>query len=81
MNIFCCYIRNELSKKFKIEVDVFMSKKKLAHFAFYKPLISYSFFDEIIDFVVCRWEERINFFTNFKMIYPRLNHSIKWKSC
>ena len=57
-----------------------MCQKKLVYFAFYKPLISHSFFDEIINFVACRWEERKNFFRNYKMIYPRLNHSMKWES-
>ena len=55
INIFCCYIKEGLSKKFRIEVDVFLSKKKqLVNFAFSRPLISYPFFDEIIDFVACR---------------------------
>lgn len=62
MNVFCCYIKEELSKKFTIEADVFVSKKKeLVHFAFTRPLISYPFYDEIIDFVVDQWEERKTF--------------------
>ena len=62
MNVFCCYIKEELSKKFTIEADVFFSKKKeLVHFAFTRPLISYPFYGEIIDFVVDQWEERKTF--------------------
>lgn len=50
MNVFCCYMKQELFKKFKTEVDVFVSKKKaLVYFAFYKLLISYPFFHEVID--------------------------------
>ena len=45
MNVFCCFIKEELSKKFRNEVYVFVSeKKKLVHFAFSRPLISYPFF-------------------------------------
>lgn len=54
--------------------------KKLFHFAFNKPLISYPFFDVIIEFVANRWKERKNFFTNYKMIYLRPNQNMKWKS-
>ena len=62
MNVFCCYIKEELSKKFTIEADVFVSKKKeLVHFPFTRPLISYPFYDEIVDFVVDQWEERKTF--------------------
>ena len=59
MNVFCCFIKEELSKKFRNEVYVFVSEKeKLVHFAFSRPLISYPFLDEIIDFAAHRWEER-----------------------
>ena len=56
-----------------------IKKKKLVDFPFIRPLISYPFFDDIIEFVGCRWEERRNFFSNYKMIYPRLNYSMRWK--
>ena len=79
MNIFCYCIKEELFKKFRIEVDIFVSKKKLVHFAFSRPLISYSFFDDIFEFVVCQWEDRRNYFSNYKMIYLHLNHSMRWK--
>lgn len=61
-------------------MDLFVSKQKvLVNFAFNRPLISYLFFDDIIDFVSCQWEERTFFFSNFKTIYPRLNNSMRWK--
>lgn len=45
-----------------MQVDVFVSKKKkLAHFGFYKPLISYPFFHDTINLVADRWKERKNF--------------------
>lgn len=81
MNVFCCYVKYKLFRKFKVEIDAFVSKKKkLVHFAFYKPLISYPFCDEIIDFVASRWGERRNFLAFHGMIYPRLDHKMKWKS-
>lgn len=46
------YIKDEIFQKFRIEVNVFVSKKKkLVHFAFYKPLMSYPFFHDIINLV------------------------------
>lgn len=46
MNSFCCYIKKELFKKFRNELDVFVSKKKLLYFTFTRALTSYHFFDE-----------------------------------
>lgn len=47
MNIFCCYNREKVFKKFRIEIDAFVSKKKLVHFAFYKPMMPYPFFTRL----------------------------------
>ena len=59
MNSFCICLRSSLSQKFKVEVDVYVSKKKkLVHMSFLKPLISYSFFEELIDFVESHWKKR-----------------------
>ena len=45
MSIFCRCLSDSILKKFNIEADVFVSKKKkLVHIAFEKPLISYYFF-------------------------------------
>ena len=72
MNIFCCCIKEELSKKKK--------RKSSCILLSVGRLLVILFFDEIIDFVSHRWEERKNFFTNYKMIYPGLNYSTRWKS-
>ena len=49
MNVFCCYIKEELWKKFRIEVDVFVfKKKKFVYFAFSRPLISYLFLMKLL---------------------------------
>ena len=53
MNSFCRCLRSFLSQKSKVEVDVYLKKKKkkkkkLVHMSFLKPLISYSFFEELI---------------------------------
>ena len=73
MNVFCHYIRQAILEMLHLEVDVYVSRKKgLVHFAFKKPLSSYSNFDNIIQFVSDEWRKRKFFFTNFKMIYPML---------
>ena len=65
---------------FHLDVDIYVSRKKcLVHFAFKKPLSSYSNFDNVIQFVSDEWRERKIFFTNYKMVYPMLISSLKWK--
>ena len=65
---------------FHLDVDVYVSRKKcLVHFAFKKPLSSYSNFDNVIQFVSDEWRERKIFFTKYKMVYPMLISSLKWK--
>ena len=77
---FFCYVKDELFKKFEIEVDVFESIKILIRFAFNKPLITYPFFHELINLFASHWKKKINLCTDCKMIYLCLNHSLKWKS-
>ena len=63
MNSFCGHLEQSLSKKFKIEVDLFVSKKKkLIHLSLFKPLLSYEFFKEIIEYIRCYWHDRKIFF-------------------
>ena len=64
MNNFCRWIRSSLFQKFKIEVHVYVSKKKkLLHLSFLKPLVSYPFFEELTDFIKNYWQ---------KIFLPRL---------
>ena len=80
MKVFCDYIREAILEIFHLEVDVYVSRKKsLVHFAFKKPLSRYSDFDNIIQFVSDGWRKRKIFFTNYKMVYPMLISSFKWK--
>ena len=73
MKVFCHYIREAILEMFYLDVDVYVSRKKgLVHFAFKKPLSSYSDFDNIIQFVSDEWRKRKIFFTNYEMIYPML---------
>ena len=81
MNISCTYIQDEIKKHFKIEVDVFASKKKkLVHFPFEKPLLKYPFFQDVIELVSFRWNKRMLFFDDYEFIYSKLNQSMKGKS-
>ena len=48
----CRHLRLSLSKRFNIDVDVYVSKKKkLVHMSLVKRLLSYHSFEEIIEFV------------------------------
>ena len=53
MNSFCKYLKSSLNKKFRVEADVYVSKKKkLVHVSFLNPLISFFFFfDDIVEFI------------------------------
>ena len=63
-----------------MEVDVFVSKKKkLVHLLFLEPLISYPFFEELIDFVKSYWQRRKFFYPGYYFICPKINQSFKWK--
>ena len=81
MNIFCKSLSESIFKRFNIEADVFASKKKkLGHIAFERSLISYYFFDEIINFTEHYWHEHKYFFARYHFVYPRLNQNLKWKN-
>ena len=76
MNNFCRQLRLSLSQRFNIDVDVYVSKKKkLVHMSLVKPLFSYCFFKEIIDFVKCYQQKRKFFFPGYFSIYL----SLKWR--
>ena len=63
MNNFSSHLGQSLSNKFKIKVNVFVSKKKkLVHLSLFKPLLSYEFFEEIIESIRCYWNDRKKFF-------------------
>ena len=80
MKVFRCYLKDALSKKSSLDADVFVSrKKKHVHIAFKIPISEYEFFDRLIDFISDEWEKRKIFFEDYKMIYPRLITSLKWK--
>ena len=55
---FFCYVKDELFRKFEIEVDIFVSIKKLIHFAFNKPLIIYPFFMNLLIFLLATGKKR-----------------------
>ena len=46
---------------------------------FLKPLISYSFFEELMDFVENYWKKTKFFSPGYYFIFPRLNQSLKWR--
>ena len=78
--MFCCYLKQALHEKIFLDADVFVSKKKgHVDVAFKIPISEYSSFDKLIDFICKEWEKRKIFFCDYKMIYPRLISSLKWK--
>ena len=80
MNSICRCLRSSLSQKFKIEVDVYVSKKKeLKHIPFLKLVLSYSFFEELIDYIKNYWQKRKFFYPGYYFIYPKINQSLKWR--
>lgn len=80
MKVFCVFIKEKISEKFGIDVDVFISRKKrLVHFAFKKPLTSHLFFNYLIVFVKSEWEKRQRFLENYEIINPRFVYSLKWR--
>ena len=44
-----------------------------------KPLSSYRFSEEIIEFVKNYWQKRKFFFSGYFFIYLKLNQSLKWR--
>ena len=73
------------SKKFSLDVDVFVSRKKRhVHIAFKIPISEYKSFDELIDFISTlstlffEWTKRKIFLFDYKMIYPRFDEMEVW---
>lgn len=80
MKVFCVFIKEKISEKFGIDVDLFISRKKrLVHFAFKKPLTSHVFFNYLIVFVKNEREKRQRFLENYEIINPRFVYSLKWR--
>lgn len=44
-----------------------------------KPLLSWYFFEDIIEFVKEYWNKRKCFYPGYFIVYPRLNQSLKWR--
>ena len=63
-----------LKQKFKVEADVHVSKKKkkLVHVSFLYPLISYSFLNEMVEFIEKYWNKRKIFYPRYYFIFQRL---------
>ena len=57
MKRFCWYLQDSIFRKFRIETEVFVSKRenKIMHIAFEKPLMAYYYFDEIVRFIEQYW--------------------------
>ena len=53
-------------------MSIFEKKKKLVHMSLQKPLFSYHYFEEIIDFVNGFWERRKIFSPGYYFIHPIL---------
>ena len=83
MNSFCRHLGQSLSKKFKIEVDVFVSKKKkirtldivhiLSNLCYPTNYLKKS--SNILDVTGMREK---NIFPGYFFIYLKLNQSLKW---
>ena len=81
MKVFCCYLEDALSKKilpWRWHI-CFEKEEKHVHIAFKIPISEYGSFDRLIDFISDKWDKRKIFFEDYKMIYPRLITSLKWK--
>lgn len=55
------------------------NKEKHVHITCKIPISDHDSFDKLIGFISDEWEKRKAFFENYKMIYPRLISSLKWK--
>ena len=62
MNNFCKNLRDFLREEFKIEVEVFILKKKKLVYVFGEPLMSHKFFKDIINFSRKYWNMRKRFY-------------------
>ena len=78
--MFCCYLKDAISKKFSLDIDEFVSKRKRhVHIAVKMSISEYETFGRLIDSIPHEWEKRKIFFNAYKMIYPRLISSLKLK--
>ena len=69
-----------IKKKFTLDADVFVSKKKKhVHIAFTISISQYGSFDRLTDFISNEWEIRKIFSDDYKIIYLRLIILLKWK--
>ena len=76
MRVFCEHIREIVLNRFGIEIDAFISRKrKLVHFAFRQPLLSYTFCNELLHFVRKEWKASDVFFEDNEIFFPRLRIS------
>ena len=70
MNNFCRHLKVSLSERFNIAADVYVSKKKRKfHMSLVKPLLSYNFHEEVIDFFKSCQEKEKLFFPGYFFIY------------
>ena len=77
MKVFCYYLKEALLKEFSVDVDVFVSKKRRhVHITFKIPIPEYQSFDQLIEFIAKEWGK--NFFSDYKMTYPRLINPMRW---
>ena len=81
MKVFCCYLKDALSKKFSSTPTYWFEKRRDIHFVCKIPISKYESFDRLTDFISNECENRNIFFDDHKMIYPRLISSFKWKIC
>ena len=72
MKVFCCYLKDALSKKFSSTPTYWFEKRRDMHFAFKIPISKYESFDRLTDFISNECENRNIFFDDYKMIYPSL---------
>ena len=58
---------------------LFRKKKRHVYIAFKVWISKYEVFDKLIEFILKEWEKRKVFFSDYKMIYPKLMTSMRWK--
>ena len=62
MKVFCCYLKDALSKKFSSTPTYWFEKRRDIHFAFKIPISKYESFDRLTDFILNECENRNIFF-------------------
>ena len=80
MGTFCVYIQEALRKKFNLNVNMYiLRKKKHIHFCSEKGLLSFDESDGILAFIYNWWSKCKLLFENYEIVYPHLITSICWK--